>query len=120
MEMKEVLTPPAPVVRNAVQSIQERFHANVIPSYSRFDLVLERGEGLSVWDVNGKRYLGSSVAVLRFCSLGHASPDITQALLEQSQENSSTFPIFTTTSHRAFHRGKAREVDRAGENFLRQ
>ncbi|HEX3720991.1 MAG TPA: acetylornithine/succinylornithine family transaminase [Verrucomicrobiae bacterium] len=85
IEMKEVLTPPPPVVRNAVQSIQQRFHDNVIPSYARFDLVLDRGEGVYVWDVNGKRYLdlGGGIAV---CSLGHASPDITEALVEQSQK----------------------------------
>jgi acetylornithine aminotransferase/acetylornithine/N-succinyldiaminopimelate aminotransferase len=38
-----------------------------------------------LWDVNGRRYLdlASGIAV---CSLGHASPDITQALVEQSQK----------------------------------
>ena len=66
-----------------MQSIQERFRKNVIPSYSRFDLALERGQGCRVWDVNGKCYLdlGAGIAV---CALGHASPDITAALLEQS------------------------------------
>jgi acetylornithine aminotransferase/acetylornithine/N-succinyldiaminopimelate aminotransferase len=83
--MKEVLTPASAVVRNAMQSIQERFHANVVPSYARFDLVLERGEGVYVWDVNGKRYLdlGGGIAV---CGLGHASPDMTEALVEQSKK----------------------------------
>ncbi|MGA2436483.1 MAG: acetylornithine transaminase, partial [Bryobacteraceae bacterium] len=76
---------PSAVVRNEAHSIQERFQKNVIPSYARFDLVLERGEGSSVWDVNGKRYLdlGAGIAV---CALGHASPDIAAALLEQSRK----------------------------------
>jgi acetylornithine aminotransferase/acetylornithine/N-succinyldiaminopimelate aminotransferase len=66
-----------------MQTIQERFRQNVIPSYGRFDLVLERGQGRRVWDVNGKCYLdlGGGIAV---CALGHASPDITTALVEQS------------------------------------
>jgi acetylornithine/N-succinyldiaminopimelate aminotransferase len=83
--MKEVLTPPPPAVRNEMQSIQERFQKNVVPSYSRFDLVLERGEGACVWDIHGKRYLdlGGGIAV---CALGHASPDITEALVEQSRK----------------------------------
>ncbi len=83
--MREILPPPSAVVRNEAQSIQERFQKNVIPSYSRFDLVLERGEGSYVWDINGKRYLdlGGGIAV---CALGHASPDITAALLEQSRK----------------------------------
>jgi acetylornithine aminotransferase/acetylornithine/N-succinyldiaminopimelate aminotransferase len=83
--MREILPAPSAVVRNEVQSVQERFQKNVIPSYARFDLVLERGEGSYVWDVNGKRYLdlGGGIAV---CALGHASPDITAALLEQSRK----------------------------------
>lgn len=56
-----------------------------MPSYSRFDLALERGEGSYVWDVAGRRYLdlGSGIAV---CSLGHANPEISDALLEQSRK----------------------------------
>jgi acetylornithine aminotransferase/acetylornithine/N-succinyldiaminopimelate aminotransferase len=83
--MKEILPDPPAVVRNEVQSVQERFQKNVIPTYARFDVVLERGEGSYVWDVNGKRYLdmGGGIAV---CSLGHASPDITAALVEQSRK----------------------------------
>ena len=67
------------------ESIQELFRKNVVPSYARFDLVLERGEGSYVWDANGKRYLdlGGGIAV---CSLGHANPEITAALVEQSRK----------------------------------
>jgi predicted acetylornithine/succinylornithine family transaminase len=65
--------------------IREVFQKFVVPSYARFDLVLARGEGSYVWDVDGKRYLdfGGGIAV---CSLGHAHPGITQALIEQSRE----------------------------------
>jgi acetylornithine/N-succinyldiaminopimelate aminotransferase len=65
--------------------LRELFQKFVIPSYARFDLVLARGEGSYVWDVNGKRYLdfGGGIAV---CSLGHAHPEITQALIEQSRK----------------------------------
>jgi predicted acetylornithine/succinylornithine family transaminase len=70
--------------RNAGQ-VHETFEKFVIPSYARFDLVLERGEGSYVWDVDGKRYLdlAGGIAV---CSLGHAHPEITEALIEQSQK----------------------------------
>jgi acetylornithine aminotransferase/acetylornithine/N-succinyldiaminopimelate aminotransferase len=83
--MKDVLTAPPAVERNEMQSIQERFKRNVVPSYSRFDVVLERGKGVCVWDIHGKRYLdlGGGIAV---CALGHASPDITDALVEQSRK----------------------------------
>ncbi|HEY3861909.1 MAG TPA: acetylornithine transaminase [Verrucomicrobiae bacterium] len=76
-----------------MQSIQERFRKNVIPSYARFELVLERGQGSRVWDVNGKCYLdlGSGIAV---SALGHASPDITAALIEQSGKLSHTSNLY--------------------------
>jgi acetylornithine/N-succinyldiaminopimelate aminotransferase len=66
-------------------SVRERFETFVVPSYARFDLVLERGEGSYVWDIDGGRYLdlGGGIAV---CSLGHAHPEITKALTEQSRK----------------------------------
>jgi acetylornithine/N-succinyldiaminopimelate aminotransferase len=82
--------PPSPGygaagAQHATQSeIHEAFEQFVVPSYARFDLVLERGEGSYVWDVNRKRYLdlGGGIAV---CALGHAHPEITEALVEQSR-----------------------------------
>lgn len=69
----------------ASEETRELFDKFVIPSYARFDLVLAHGKGSYVWDVDGKRYLdfGGGIAV---CSLGHAHPEITQALIEQSRE----------------------------------
>lgn len=82
--MKDIVPPP-PIVRNEQQEIHSLFDQFVVPSYGRFDLVLKRGEGSYVWDVRGKRYLdlGGGIAV---CSLGHAHPEITEALIEQSKE----------------------------------
>ncbi|MBI3192483.1 MAG: aspartate aminotransferase family protein, partial [Pedosphaera parvula] len=55
--MKEILPPPPSIVRNHVAAVQELFNQHVVPTYGRFDLAFERGEGSYVWDVNGKRYL---------------------------------------------------------------
>ncbi len=70
---------------NAQLSIQNTFERFVVPSYARFDLVLERGEGSYVWDADGKRYLdlGGGIAV---CSLGHANLEIADALNEQARK----------------------------------
>lgn len=84
--MKEVLhSPTSAIVQNETKRVEELFDKNVVPSYSRFDLVLERGEGNYVWDVDGKRYfdLAGGIAV---CSLGHAHPEIIKALTEQSKK----------------------------------
>jgi acetylornithine/N-succinyldiaminopimelate aminotransferase len=84
--MKEVLpAPKSAVVQNETKRVRELFDQFVVPSYARFDLVLERGEGSYVWDVDGRRYLdlAGGIAV---CSLGHAHPEITTALTEQSRK----------------------------------
>jgi acetylornithine/N-succinyldiaminopimelate aminotransferase len=80
--MKE-LSPP--IVRNEHQRITELFQKNVVPSYGRFELVLDRGAGSYLWDVNGRRYLDFTAGIA-VCCLGHAHPEITQALVEQSQK----------------------------------
>ena len=78
-------TQPVNAQRSTPNDIRELFDKYVVPTYARFDLVLERGEGSYVWDVNGRRYLdfGGGIAV---CVLGHANPEITDALAEQSRK----------------------------------
>jgi acetylornithine/N-succinyldiaminopimelate aminotransferase len=68
-----------------LSEIRRLYQRNVIPSYARFDLALDHGEGSYVYDVAGKRYLdlGGGIAV---CALGHANPEITDALLDQSRK----------------------------------
>jgi acetylornithine/N-succinyldiaminopimelate aminotransferase len=83
--VKEVIPPPLPVVHNQFESVKELYTRYVVPSYGRFDLAFCRGAGSYVWDVSGKRYLdmGGGIAVN---VLGHAHREITQALVEQSQQ----------------------------------
>ena len=83
--MKEIVPTPPAVVRNDTAAIQALFQKNVIPSYARFDLALSHGSGSYLYDVAGRRYLdlGGGIAV---CCLGHAHPEITRALLEQSSK----------------------------------
>jgi acetylornithine/N-succinyldiaminopimelate aminotransferase len=83
--MKHVLPEPPAIVRNDFAAVQELFRHHVVPSYARFDLAFSHGEGSYVYDVAGKRYLdlGGGIAV---CALGHANPEITEALLQQSRK----------------------------------
>mgnify|MGYP000145850523 FL=1 len=55
----------------------------VLPTYARFDLTFETGEGSYLFDAKGERYLdfGAGVAVN---SLGHAHPRLVAALTEQA------------------------------------
>ena len=65
------------------QEIQEQFKQYVAPTYGRFPITLDRGEGAYVWDTDGKRYLDLGGGIAVNC-LGHAHPEIGQALAEQS------------------------------------
>src|SRR5204862_7038623 len=83
--MKEIVPPPPAIVRNDMAAIQALFHKHVVPSYARFELALTHGSGSHLYDVAGRRYLdlGAGIAV---CCLGHAHPEITRALVEQSSK----------------------------------
>jgi acetylornithine/N-succinyldiaminopimelate aminotransferase len=98
--MSDIIPAPPAVVRNEAQAIQELFRKNIVPTYARFELVLKRGEGSHVWDVNGKRYLdlGGGIAV---CALGHANAEITQTLVEQSLQLGHVSNLY-------YHEGQAR------------
>jgi acetylornithine/N-succinyldiaminopimelate aminotransferase len=82
--MKEIAPPLPPIVHNQFETVKELFQRHVVPSYGRFDLAFTHGSGSYLFDVRGKRYLdlGGGIAV---CSLGHAHPEITQALIDQSR-----------------------------------
>src|SRR5437667_10389135 len=82
--MRELVPQLPAIVRNDTAAIQALFQQNVVPSYGRFDIALSHGSGSYVYDVSGKRYLdlGGGIAV---CCLGHANPQITEALVKQSQ-----------------------------------
>lgn len=82
--MKEIVPPLPPIVRNEFETVQALFQQYVVPSYGRFDLAFTRGAGSQVWDVHGRRYLDLGGGIAVNC-LGHAHPELTQALIEQSQ-----------------------------------
>ena len=54
----------------------------LLQNYSRYPLVLERGEGCYVDDVDGNRYL-DFIAGIGVNALGHAHPRITKVIREQ-------------------------------------
>ena len=69
----------------------ERFSAH---NYKPLPVVLERGEGVWVWDVEGRRYL-DMLAAYSAVNQGHRHPRIIQAAQEQMQR--------LTLTSRAFH-----------------
>src|SRR5438552_16192522 len=70
--------------------LEEKYSAH---NYHPLPVVLERGEGVYVWDVEGKRYydfLASYSAV----NQGHCHPKITKAMIDQAQKLALTSRAF--------------------------
>ncbi len=76
-------------------TVQHRYAQSVLPTYGRFDLVIERGSGSRVWDDAGREYLdfGGGIAV---CSLGHAHPRVTAAVTAQAATLVHTSNLYYT------------------------
>lgn len=61
---------------------RDRFDQNVMPTYGRFPIAIDKGEGCRLWDTQGKEYL-DFVAGIATCTLGHAHPALIKAVTEQ-------------------------------------
>jgi ornithine--oxo-acid transaminase len=72
-------------------------------NYHPLPVVLERGEGIYVWDVEGKRY-SDFLSAYSAVNQGHCHPKIVKALTDQAQ-------VLTLTS-RAFHNNVLGEYEK--------
>lgn len=70
---------------NTLEQIAELERKYLLPTYNRYPVVLSRGKGVFVYDVEGKRYL-DFVAGLGVNALGHAHPRIVKAIREQASK----------------------------------
>jgi ornithine--oxo-acid transaminase len=70
--------------------LEERFGSH---NYHPLDVVITRGEGVWVYDVEGKRYL-DCLSAYSALNQGHVHPKILQALLEQAKELTLTSRAF--------------------------
>jgi ornithine--oxo-acid transaminase len=71
-------------------AIETEFGAH---NYNPLDVVLTRGEGVYVWDVDGKRYL-DCLSAYSAVNQGHCHPKIRAALIEQASRLSLTSRAF--------------------------
>lgn len=62
-------------------------------NYNPLDVVLCKGEGIWVWDVDGKRYL-DCLSAYSAVNQGHCHPKIMAAMIEQSQKLTLTSRAF--------------------------
>ena len=90
---------PLPVeTPSASQPVMDLEREYLLQNYSRYPLVLGRGKGAYVYDLDGKRYL-DFVAGIGVNALGHAHPRIVKLIRQQAAQ--LIHPISTITSIRA-------------------
>ena len=85
----EAVRADLPLIRTSLpgpraRAVIERDHAVLSPSYTRcYPLVVERGEGAMVEDVDGNRFLdfNAGIAVV---ATGHCHPQVTEAIRRQA------------------------------------
>jgi len=63
-------------------TMQERWNAAMMPNYGTPPIAIDHGEGVRVWDVDGREYL-DFVAGIATSALGHAHPAIVEAVSAQ-------------------------------------
>ena len=87
-------------------ALEDRYGAH---NYHPLEVVLTRGEGIHVWDTEGKHYF-DFLAAYSAVNQGHCHPKIVSALIEQAQ-------ILTLTS-RAFYNDKLGECEKMITDFF--
>ncbi len=66
------------MVNNKIKQAEE----NLLPVYNRFPIVLDHGEGVYLYDTDGKEYLDFA-AGFAVCGLGYGNQELNQALKDQ-------------------------------------
>ena len=86
----EVLTTTATRSSAELMALEDRYNAH---NYHPLPVVLERGEGVYVWDVEGKRYY-DFLSAYSAVNQGHCHPRIIAALVEQAHKLTLTSRAF--------------------------
>ncbi|MBI5084435.1 MAG: aspartate aminotransferase family protein [Acidobacteria bacterium] len=65
------------------QAVMDLERAHLLQNYARYPLVLKRGKGCWLYDIDGRRYL-DLITGIGVNSLGHAHPRITRVMKDQA------------------------------------
>src|SRR5215472_8384396 len=76
----ETLTQTPPPTLENIAALERQY---LLPTYSRYPVVLHRGKGVFLFDIEGKKYL-DFVAGIGVNALGHAHPRIVKAIRDQA------------------------------------
>jgi len=76
----------------------------VMTTYARQPVMFRRGKGAWLWDTDGKRYF-DALCGIAVCGLGHAHPQVTEAICAQAAEL-----LHTSNLYRIDHQEKLAEL----------
>ena len=74
-------------------ALVEKGQRYYLPVYKPRHVILARGEGSRVWDIEGRDYVDLSAGIA-VCGLGHCDPDLVAALAEQAGKLWHTSNVF--------------------------
>ena len=84
------MTLAEPAVRPDLMALETEYGAR---NYKPLDVILTRGEGVHVWDVDGRRYL-DCLSAYSAVNQGHCHPRILQAMIDQARRLTLTSRAF--------------------------
>ncbi len=67
------------------KDIKNRADLVFVKTYRRFPISVKEGSGCRLWDYDGKEYI-DFVAGIAVCNLGHANPEIADAIYKQAKK----------------------------------
>ena len=85
---------------NELISLEDRFG---VKNYSPLNVILVKGKGIWVWDVEGKKYM-DCLSAYSAVNQGHCHPKIHQALVEQSKKLTLTSRAFRNKQLALFYK----------------
>jgi len=65
----------------------------LMPTYARQPIAFVRGEGVWLFDTQGRRYLDTTAGIA-VCGLGHAHPAVAEAIADQARTLVHTSNLF--------------------------
>jgi acetylornithine aminotransferase len=68
----------------------------LMATYARLPVKFERGEGVWLWDTEGRQYL-DALSGIAVCALGHAHPGVAQAIADQARRLVHTSNLYGIT-----------------------
>src|SRR5271155_4257787 len=90
MTADTMLRDPPPATRDRYHALEREYGAR---NYKPFDVVLARGLGVWLWDIDGRRYL-DCLSAYSAVNQGHCHPKIREAMIRQASRLTLTSRAF--------------------------